>query len=142
MNASMLRGGLLAMVLCAALGGCGGPLKYEAKGTPRAPDADAHITAEVNSTTVMTRVTVKLEHLAPPDRIQPGATTYVAWARKNDKENWVRVGAVVYDADKRTGEMTEATVPLTQFEMIVSAEAQGAPQSPSQGVVVSQQVGM
>lgn len=142
MNASKLRGGLLTLVLGLALAACGGPLKYEAKGTPRAPDADAHIVAEVNSSTVMTRVTIKLEHLAPPDRIQPGATTYVAWARKNDKENWTRVGAVVYDADKRTGDMSEATVPLTQFEMIVSAEAQGAPQSPSQNVVVAQQIGL
>jgi hypothetical protein len=132
--------GLLAMVLGLSLVACGGPLEYVAKGTPRAPEADAKIVADVNSQNVITRVSVTAEHLAPPDRLLPGGATYVVWARKDSSSQWQRIGALAYDAGSRKGKLEEASVPLTSFELIISAEQQSAPASPSPHVVIQQRV--
>jgi hypothetical protein len=142
MNArsAMGRVGMLAMVLGLMLAACAGPLEYAVKGTPRAPDADGKIVAKVDPQTVMTRVTIKLEHLAPPDRLLPGGASYVVWARKDNAAQWQRIGALAYNANNRTGELYEASVPLTSFELIVSAEQQGAPASPSPHVAIQQKV--
>ena len=132
--------GLLAMVFGLALAACGGPLEYVAKGTPRAPEADAKIVADDNSQTVMTRVSVTAEHLAPPDRLMPGGVSYVVWARKDSSSQWQRIGALAYSPDSRKGALEEASVPLTSFELIISAEQQGAPAAPSPHVVIQQKV--
>jgi len=127
-------------VLCTALAACGGPLRYAPKGTPKAPDADASIVADLNKGSSLTRLTVKVEHLAPPDRLKPDATNYVVWARHNDGSPWQRIGGLAYDADARKGELVEASVPLLEFELIISIEKQPAPATPSEDVVISQKV--
>jgi len=141
MNAQRWIGrGMLSVAFALALAACGGPLEYAVKGSPRAPDADAKIVAEVNSSTVLTNVSIEAEHLAPPDRLMPGATAFVVWARKDQSSEWQRIGSLAYDPDKRTGSLPQATVPLTSFELIVSAEQQNAPKSPSPHVVLSQKI--
>lgn len=138
---SVRRWGVLTLVLGAALVACGGPLHYAPKGTPRAPEADATITADVNKGSALTRLVINTEHLAPPGRLQDGGTTYVVWARKADGSQWQRVGAIKYDEGTRKGELAEASVPLTEFELIISIEKQAAPDAPSGDVVISQKVG-
>jgi len=137
---SMARGGMLALGVALSLAACGGPLEYMVKGTPSAPDADAKIVADVNSKTVITTLSIEAEHLAPPDRLMPGATAYVVWARKDSSSEWQRIGSLQYDTDKRSGSLPTATVPLTTFELIVSAEQQNSPKSPSPHVVIQQKV--
>jgi hypothetical protein len=132
--------GMLTLALALLLAACGGPLEYVVKGTPAAAGADAKIVADVNSSTVITTVSVEVEFLAPPDRIMPGATSYVVWARKDSSSEWQRIGSLQYNADKRTGSLPQATVPLTAFELIVSAEQQNSPKSPSPNVVIQQKV--
>lgn len=131
---------IISVVFAMLVAACGGPLEYMAKGTPSAPDADAKIVADVNSKTVITTVSIEGEHLAPPDRLLPGATSYVVWARKDSSSEWQRIGSLQYDADKRTGSLPQATVPLTTFELIVSAEQQNSPKSPSPHVVIQQKI--
>ncbi len=142
MNArnSISRWGLSWVVLCAALVGCGGPLRYSPKGTPRAPEADAFIEAQVNQENAITQLLIKADHLAPPDRLAPGATTYVVWSRKDDSTPWTRVGALKYDPGARKGELNGVSVPMTSFELIVSLEKQGEPAAPSGDVVLTQKV--
>src|SRR4051812_19282768 len=81
---SILRSSVLALLASAALTACGGPLHYAPKGTPKAPEADAQVTAEVDEKASMTHLSILAEHLAPPARLQDGASTYVVWTRKND----------------------------------------------------------
>ena len=97
---------------------CGGPLKYAPKGPPKALEADAHVIADVDDKASLTHLTVLVEHLAPPARLQSGASTYVVWTRKND--------------------IKAASVPLTAFDLVVSIEAQAAPESPSGDIVLQQ----
>jgi hypothetical protein len=137
---SMTTRGIVAFLLCAAMAACGGPLRYQPHGTPKAPEADAEIVAEVNADSGFTRINMTVDHLAPPARLTAGGTTYVVWARQSDGAPWQRVGALAYDEGQRRGKMEEATVPLTGFDLIVSAEKENAPANPSADVVVVQEV--
>lgn len=137
---SILRSSVLALVASAALTACGGPLHYAPKGTPKAPETDAHVTADVDEKASMTHLSILAEHLAPPARLQDGATTYVVWTRKNDSAQWQRTGALQYDEGDRKGELKSASVPLTAFDLVVSIEKQAAPESPSGDIVLQQRV--
>ncbi len=137
---SILRSSVLAVLASAVLTACGGPLQYAPKGTPKAPEADAHITADVDSSASMTHLTISAEHLAPPGRLQDGGTTYVVWTRKNDGGAWQRIGALEYNDSDRKGSLKAASVPLVAFDLVVSIEKQAAPESPSGDIVIQQRV--
>jgi len=137
---SITTRGMVALLLCAALAACGGPLKYSPHGTQKAPEADAEIVAEVNDGAGLTRVNIRIEHLAPPARLLAGGTTYVAWARQAEGSPWQRIGALAYDDGKRRGDLMEASVPLTGFDLIISAEKESAPPIPSEDVIIAQEV--
>ena len=128
--------GLLAAVATAS--GCGG-LRYSLTGTGRAVGADAELTAQVNPDQSMTRFDLRAYHLAPPGRIMDGADTFVVWERRDNSRPFTRVGSLKYDPNSREGEMKEASVPESAFQLIVSAEVGPFPASPS-GYVVFQQI--
>ena len=134
------RIGIVSVAFALLVAACGGPLQYQAKGTPAAAGADAKIIADVNSKTVITTVSIEAEFLAPPDRLMPGASSYVVWARKDTSSEWQRIGSLAYDAEKRTGSLPQATVPLTAFELVITAETQNSPKQPSPTVVIQQKV--
>jgi hypothetical protein len=131
---------MLGFFLFAALTACGGPLKYQIHGSAKAPDADAKIVADVQKEAGLTKLKINGEHMAPPDRLVPGASTYVVWARKDDGDKWQRVGALKYDEGSRVGSIEEASVPLLSFDLEVSIEKGATPESPSSDVVLSQRV--
>jgi hypothetical protein len=137
---STLRSSVLIVAASALLVACGGPLKYAPKGTPKAPEMDAHLVAEVDEKASITHLTIVAEHLAPPGRLQDGGSTYVVWTRKNDGAQWQRVGALKYDEGDRKGELMSASVPLTAFDLVVSIEKQASPESPSSDIVLQQRV--
>lgn len=143
MNARNSKGWGLAgwVVLGAALMGCSSTLHYAPKGTNKAPEADAKVTADVDAGTSITKLSVHAEHLAPPDRLNQGGTSFVAWACKSGNSNCTRIGALKYDPESRKGDLTEVTVPMTKFDLVISVESQPDPQNPSGTVVISQTVG-
>lgn len=130
----------LSLVVGTLLAGCGGPLKFTPHGTPKAPDAEAKIIADVNQSTAITRLTITTEHLAPPERLADQGTTFVVWAKKDSGKEWQRVGALKYNADKRTGDLEDASVPLTVFDLVITVESQPAPPGPSPTIVVFQKI--
>jgi hypothetical protein len=134
------RWGLGWFILGAALAGCGGPLHFTPKGTPKAPGADAAIVAKVDEKASVTHLNITTEHLAPPDRLKSGGTTFVVWARKDDDAPWSRVGALTYDPEARKGQLVESSVPQTEFDLIISIESEADPESPSSDVVFTQRV--
>jgi hypothetical protein len=139
-SSSIMRSSGVALLASVLLIACGGPLRYAPKGTPKAPETDAHLVADVDEKASITHLTITAEHLAPPARLQEGASTYVVWARKDDSTAWQRVGALEYDDGDRKGELKAASVPLTRFDVIVSIEKQAAPAAPSGDVVLQQRV--
>lgn len=134
------RFGALVFMACWSLTACGGPLRYTPKGTAKAPEADARIEADVNEGDALTRLEIKVEHLAPPGRLRDGGSVFVVWARKDEDSPWLRVGSLKYDEERRTGELTGASVPLTSFALAVSVEKESAPETPSLDVVIAQSV--
>ena len=133
-----IRSLLVALFVFAGFG-CG-VLKYEVQGTARAPGADCKIRAEVNKSQGNSKIEILAENLPPPERLQPGTTAFVVWQRKNDSSPWQRVGALTYDKGKRRGTI-EATAPETKFELVITAEINSAPASPSGNVMFQQLVG-
>src|SRR5215475_8624335 len=99
MRATNWMMGLAAVGMLSALAGCGGPITYSIKGTPKSPELDGKMVAEPIKDSAMTTIKINLEHLAPPDRLGSGGH-FVVWA-KDDKGKWNRVGALKYDDGKR-----------------------------------------
>jgi hypothetical protein len=123
-----------------ALAGCGGPLTYTPRATARAPEADATIVADVHRDQSMTNLNIRIQHLAPPDRIQAGGTTYVVWSRHNQAMAWNRIGMLQYNPSSREA-MLQATAPETLFDLQISVENNPTPGAPSPNVVLMQRVG-
>ncbi len=126
--------------LVTVLTACGGPLKYDVVSTPKAPGADAHIEADVRNELNQTIVELQITNLAPPGRVEANAASYLAWYRARDSQPWARVGALQYDAETREGRL-KASVPETQFELQVTAEASLDSEAPSPNAVVVQRIG-
>jgi hypothetical protein len=125
-----------SLMVLAALG-CAGSSKYQVTGSARAPDADGRITVEkVEGGNSM--VKLDLDHLAPPERMEKGATTYVVWFHRQGAPP-ARVGQLAYDTGKRMGTM-RATTTDRQFDVVVTAEPSGAVAAPSNVVVFEKQV--
>lgn len=131
---------VLLFVLAVGGAACGGPLRYTPRPTQRAPEADATIVADVHRDQSMTNLQIRVEHLAPPDRINAGGTVFVVWARRNNSSQWTRVGILQYNPSSRTGELN-GTTPDTQFELMITVENAAAPAQPSTATVVTQNVG-
>jgi hypothetical protein len=113
---------------------------YMVKGMQGAPDADGKITAQVVTANTLTQISIKAEHLAPPERLLAGSTAYIVWARKDSNNEWIRIAKLDYDAESRKGTVDVATVPLTGFELAISAEQQDMPKSPSTSIVFTQKI--
>lgn len=118
---------------------CGGPLKYQLASTSQAPGADGNLVAHVLKDQGQTRIELQVQNLPPPSRVSEPATSYVVWYRKDSSTPWGRVGAVKYDADDRGGEF-EGSVPVTAFDLIVSADENAEAASPSSAIVFKQRV--
>lgn len=138
-KSAIVYGALLSAVALGAAG-CGGPFQYTPRPTARAPEADANIVADVHRDESMTNLQIRIQHLAPPDRIQAGGTNYVVWYRRNGAMPWTRSGILRYNPSSREGEMV-GTVPETFFDAQITVENGPAPGAPSMNVVLMQRVG-
>ena len=111
---------------------CGGAREYVVVGTERAPDADANIKIESQEGGNFL-VTVGVEFLLPPSRLDPGNTTYTVWFQAPGGVPQ-RMGNLTYDEDARTGEMV-ATTTFPKFDIIISGEAGETATAPSDFLV-------
>jgi hypothetical protein len=109
-------------------------------GTEKAVGADAEVIAVVNADQSTTKFDIHAMHLPPPGRIVEGADTFVVWERRDNSQPFIRVGSLKYDPNSREGEMHEATVPETAFQLVITAETGPFPGSPSNSVVFEQVV--
>lgn len=130
--------GMLTATAMLALVGCGSTMTYTLKGSPRSPELDAKIVAEVRKESAMTTLKITAEHLAPPNRIGSG-NTYVAWF-KSDKGDWTRIGALKYDEGDRKGGLEGASVPMTTFDLVITVESSPTAKDKSSDVLFSQHV--
>jgi hypothetical protein len=113
--------------------------------SPKTPSSQGEVKTKTTSDK-NTRVTVTVKHLAPPEKIEQGATTYVVWVRPlgvsadqgersgaypERQEGAGRNEAGVYNlgalkiGKNLDGELVTIT-PFKSFEIFVTAEASGA----------------
>lgn len=137
MNARTL---VLSLALASGLAACSGPLRYSVR-SPIDIQADAQVVARIQESQHQTQLEISVTKLAPPERVAPEGsyTTYVGWTRRDEDTSWSRLGALKYDAEDGTGELT-ATTNETTFDLAISAEAGADATAPSKAIVFMQRV--
>ena len=131
--------GSLALVLCLGVAACSGTLKYQVGGTQLSPGSDAKICADVDESHGKTDLEIKATNLTPPDRLLADGKAYVVWTRRDDKQQWNRVGALDLEDGDRTGK-GKFTTPDTSFDLVVSVEKDPNAASPSGKTVFEKRV--
>lgn len=110
------------------------PPTFKFVGSSDAPAAEgsAVVTSGPNGNS---RLVVSVRHLAPPERITPGATAYVVWVTPLAEGVAQNVGALRLDADL-TGTLDTVT-PLHDFVMTIGVENDPAAQTPTGTPVIT-----
>jgi hypothetical protein len=67
-----------------------------------------------------TAIVVDVKHLASPERVRPGATTYVVWARATGRDTYQNLGGLRVDSDLHG--VLRTVTSLRSFDVIVTAE--------------------
>lgn len=76
-----------------------------------------------------TGIELRVQHLANPYKIDPGATTFMVWAKPFAETSRVHpLGALSVDKDLSAA--LDATTPLKNFELFVTAESSSQVQEP------------
>lgn len=108
----------VSIAALAVLGACAGPEKLATSTRIPAAQAKVAVTSEANRNT---GIDLKVRHLAPPDKVDPQATTYMVWAKpKEPGAPLYSLGALRPDRDLRAELKT--TTPLKEFDLFVTAE--------------------
>jgi len=116
---------------------CNALADYALVGSAYVPAAHGEIDVEkIDKQQIL--ITVILDHLVPPEKIELGMTHYVIWFVAPG-ELPVRQQALEYDAEAQNG---RASIPtsLREFELQITAENGDTPSQPSDLVVASQQI--
>ena len=79
-------------------------------------------------------VKIKVEHMAPPQRIDDDLSTYVVWLRSRGQKEWSNVGQLSVGAD-RDARLSVPTV-FRELDVLITAEPQADVQTPGQSVVL------
>jgi hypothetical protein len=82
--------------------------------------------AQVNNDNTMMKLEV--DHLAEPDKMAPGASTYVVWIQSTPGQAQ-NVGALMVDNDRR-GRL-ETVTPHREFQLFVTAESAATAAAPT-----------
>ncbi len=134
------KGVTVLLVLTIGFAMCSGPSQIRLTGSPETPAAQGTAKLKITDNGNVD-IDMVVEHLAPPEKIDPGATAYVVWVRGTDRFAQAQnMGALVID-DNLKGEFKGGT-PLHAFQLSVTAEPSRVSTIPSGKTVLSAQVQM
>lgn len=131
----LVSGGIVLLAL--VLGACGADARYIVIGSAKMPSTSGTVELE-ELDGGSTLVTVHLQYLHPPARVEEGATQYVAWFQGPSGAP-VRAGTLQYNPEERTGDLT-ATAPFDDLTVKITAEHDATPVTPSSAVIATQSV--
>ena len=115
-------------VLCLALTVIGYAKDYPFTASTLVPAARGHV--EFNEEKGgNNKVNIKAEHMAPPSNLTPPRTTYVVWFQERDGSSPAIQG--VLKVDKNLKAEFETTTPWKNFTVLVTAENETSPASPT-----------
>lgn len=106
-------------------------------GSSDVPAAEGKVTATAGDN-MNTNLEVNVDHLAPPERVRQGATTYVVWARARGANDYQNVGALLVDNNLH-GHLKTVTA-LQDFDVMITVEQSPTVQEPSSKRVLSAQI--
>lgn len=134
MNAlRMLAALVVSSSLSAVAFGCGGSQK-QMVASDRVPAAKGKIETDEGDNG-NTQLTVRVEHLAEPAKIDENATTYVVWIKPPGAQKEQNIGALAVDKNL-TGTL-KTTTPHDEFELSITAEPFPNASTPSGPEVLS-----
>ena len=128
---------IISLVVVSVLAGCNPRADYALVGSAYVPAAHGEIDVEkIDRDEIL--VTVTLDHLVSPEKIELGLTHYIVWfAPAGEYPLYQR--ALDYDAETQVG---RASIPtsLREFEVQVTAENSETPTQPSDLLMASQKI--
>ncbi|MGB9337668.1 MAG: hypothetical protein WCB63_00470 [Polyangiales bacterium] len=128
---------LISLIAISILASCNAPADYALVGSAYVPAAHGEIEVEkLDKEQIL--ITVLLDHLVAPERIELGLTHYVVWfAPVGELAQRQRV--LDYDSETQVG---RAAIPtsLREFEVQITAENSDTPTQPSDLLVASQKI--
>lgn len=134
---SMIRVFALAAVLPVLSATQSGCARTQSMQSSAALPASQGTVKATNGDNGNTNVLVKVKHLAPPERVAPGAKVYVVWIQPaNDRPQ--SVGALTVDDDLEG--TLETVTPHRRFTLTVTPEASGQAAYPTHAAVFSSQI--
>lgn len=128
---------LISLIAIAIVASCNPPADYALVGSAYVPAAHGEIEVEkIDKQQIL--ITIILDHLVEPDRIETGLTHYIVWFAPTG-EYPLRQQALQYDAEAKIG---RASIPtsLREFEVRITAENRETPNQPSDLLVASQKI--
>jgi hypothetical protein len=128
---------LISLIAVSMIASCNPPADYALVGSAYVPGAHGEIDVEkIDAGEIL--ITVTLDHLLSPEKIEVGLTHYIVWFTPVG-EHPVRQRALDYDA---AGQVGRASIPtsLREFELQVTAENGESPNQPSDLLVASQRI--
>lgn len=128
-SCALAFGWVIAATSCASA-----PPSVRMVGSVDIPAAQGTVTA-TSAANNNTAIVVDVHHLAPPERVQPGATTYVVWARATGRDDYQNLGGLKVDSDLH-GRLQTVTS-LRSFDVIVTAEESPTVTTPARKRVLS-----
>lgn len=128
-----MRGVTLIAALCfaAALFGCAKTVELPPSSDLPAATGEVKVSKDDNNNT---RLDLKVQHFAPPQRLQPPKSLYVVWVKTPNGEMH-NVGQLNVNDDLE-GEL-KATTPYEVFVVVITAENFATVTQPSQQVVLT-----
>jgi hypothetical protein len=128
---------LISLVAISMIASCNPPADYALVGSAYVPAAHGEIDVEkIDKEEIL--ITVTLDHLVPPEKIELGLTHYIVWFALVG-EHPMRQRALDYDAEAQVG---RASIPtsLREFEVQITVENSETPNQPSDLLVASQKI--
>jgi len=119
-----------------AIGGCSTTQTWPMTTAPRVPAAEGkvQVAAEKDGNH---NVKLEVDHLAPPDRVATGASTYVVWLRP---ANGLPQNVGVLQVDKERKGTFGTKTPYRAFEILVTPESNPGATMPSTSPVMEASV--
>ena len=128
---------VLAAVAMLAIGVTAWAKTYTMQATSLTPGATGTVDAKADKTGGNTTITIKVDHLARPTLLTPPANEYVVWLEPEDGSPQNQGVLQVGDNEKGDLRMTTTS---SKFKVIVTAETEQHPKSPSNRVVLQSDV--
>jgi hypothetical protein len=128
---------LISLIAVSMIASCNPAADYALVGSGYVPAAHGEINVEKIDREQLL-ITVTLDHLVSPEKIEPGLTHYIVWfAAVGEFPAYQR--ALDYDAKTMVG---RASIPtsLREFELQITAENTATPAQPSALLMASQKI--